>query len=347
MKANCVKALAFLASLSFTSASLAITISTASWHASGGVTDAVGPGSQSKQLSGGDLRQEFGGKGATVSGEADAMINAKGSASISVTAYARAVLGNHDSGPILAARVTAFPRVSVSNAAILMEGGNATLGELRAFADFRDVATLAAPGHENRVLDGTAHLYLTGDMGVDITGTPKFLPPPNHTAEEQANFARVSVRALVSANLGRPPGSSFPTQFASKDQALGYDVIKLQSPPHIEFPVYARVGAATEFLVSLEVIASAKLFTLSTGLGADTVSAFINGDFSHTLRWGGITDFVDAETGEPIENWTITSESGFDYAHGVPEPWSILIISQAVCAWCFVRRRREQRCDRG
>jgi hypothetical protein len=51
------------------------------------------------------------------------------------------------------------------------------------------------------------------------------------------------------------------------------------------------------------------------------------GAFGSTLKWGGITRVTDAVTGEPIEGWSITSASGFNYANAyqeaVPEPASI------------------------
>jgi hypothetical protein len=44
-------------------------------------------------------------------------------------------------------------------------------------------------------------------------------------------------------------------------------------------------------------------------------------DMGHTFTWGGITSVTDADTGEPITDWTLTSASGADWAHAaVPEP---------------------------
>lgn len=70
-------------------------------------------------------------------------------------------------------------------------------------------------------------------------------------------------------------------------------------------------------------------------------SAFAISDLSHTLRWGGITSVVDADTGEPITDWTLTSESGFDWTHAaVPEPSSgLAILIQLSWATVFFGRR--------
>ena len=43
-------------------------------------------------------------------------------------------------------------------------------------------------------------------------------------------------------------------------------------------------------------------------------------DFSHTVSWAGISSVTDANTGEILDNWSITSLSGFDYAAPAPVP---------------------------
>jgi hypothetical protein len=59
-------------------------------------------------------------------------------------------------------------------------------------------------------------------------------------------------------------------------------------------------------------------------------SAISIANAAHTLSWGGISSVVFADTGEPVDDWTVTSASGFDYVHAaVPEPGSL---AEAVCA---------------
>ena len=59
----------------------------------------------------------------------------------------------------------------------------------------------------------------------------------------------------------------------------------------------------------------------------DQIADF-DAEFQHTLRWGGIESVRDATTGEPITDWTITSDSGFDYSKpaDVPEPTSAILL---------------------
>jgi hypothetical protein len=73
--------------------------------------------------------------------------------------------------------------------------------------------------------------------------------------------------------------------------------------------------------------------------------AIATASFGHTFTWGGITSVVDADTGQPITDWTLTSASGVDWAHAaqgpatVPEP-STLSLAALGGLGLFVYRRR-------
>jgi hypothetical protein len=58
-------------------------------------------------------------------------------------------------------------------------------------------------------------------------------------------------------------------------------------------------------------------------------------DVSNSLRWGGIEKVTD-EFDNPIDDWTVTSESGFDFSKpfGVPEPASVLLLLSGILAIC-------------
>jgi hypothetical protein len=75
-----------------------------------------------------------------------------------------------------------------------------------------------------------------------------------------------------------------------------------------------------------------------------TAEAVITGYFSGSIHWGGIENVRNALTDEPILDWTITSDSGFDYSKPfvpeVPEPSSIALLSVGLCAWLGRARRR-------
>jgi hypothetical protein len=69
-------------------------------------------------------------------------------------------------------------------------------------------------------------------------------------------------------------------------------------------------------------------------------------DFSHTLRWGGISDVLDA-SGNSVSGWSVQSLLGVDLTTPVPEPstWAQMLAGLGVFGW-LVRRRRTMRNER-
>lgn len=75
-------------------------------------------------------------------------------------------------------------------------------------------------------------------------------------------------------------------------------------------------------------------------------TAGVTGDFHGSIHWGGIVAVEDADTGEVFTDWTVNSQSGFDYSRSfeeqVPEPatlWFAAIGGTALIA----QRRSSQR----
>ncbi len=93
--------------------------------------------------------------------------------------------------------------------------------------------------------------------------------------------------------------------------------------------------------------------TLTVHAEAETISLFppvlgevgtsVFGNLGSTVRWGGISSVIDLTTGQPIENWTITSASGLDYSkpaqESVPEPTALLLLSTGLLGLASWRRR--------
>jgi hypothetical protein len=77
--------------------------------------------------------------------------------------------------------------------------------------------------------------------------------------------------------------------------------------------------------------------------------AVIIGNFTGSIHWGGIQSVEDAVTGEVINDWTITSQSGFDYSKSfeaqIPEPSSLMLLATALCAPLALGRRRPTRVE--
>lgn len=107
-------------------------------------------------------------------------------------------------------------------------------------------------------------------------------------------------------------------------------------------------GATSPFGAVLSARGSLGLVSTDPGAfpNAGEVTASFGAEASRSLTWGGITGVVNAETGEPITDWTITSESGFDYSRpfAVPEPSSIaLLLAAGLVLTCRARRGPRKR----
>jgi hypothetical protein len=64
-------------------------------------------------------------------------------------------------------------------------------------------------------------------------------------------------------------------------------------------------------------------------------------DYGNTVAWDGITGVFD-QTGAPITNYSVLSESGFDYTQSaVPEPaaWLLLIVGFGLCGASLRQQR--------
>lgn len=79
-------------------------------------------------------------------------------------------------------------------------------------------------------------------------------------------------------------------------------------------------------------------------VGRDLASS-VAGDYGNTMTWSGIQSISDAN-GNPVTGYTVTSASGFDYAHAavVPEPPTTMLASGAILAgWMLLRVARGRR----
>lgn len=83
---------------------------------------------------------------------------------------------------------------------------------------------------------------------------------------------------------------------------------------------------------------------------ANSGSAVATSFFGHTFTWGGITNVVDGDTGQPITDWTLRSASGADWAHAasgpstVPEPSTLgLAALGGLGFFVYGRRGRTER----
>jgi len=70
-------------------------------------------------------------------------------------------------------------------------------------------------------------------------------------------------------------------------------------------------------------------------------SSELTADYASGLLWGGIRSVTDAN-GSPIVGFTVSSDSGFNYAQAVPEPgsWAMLLVAVGQLGWMARRKGR-------
>jgi len=87
--------------------------------------------------------------------------------------------------------------------------------------------------------------------------------------------------------------------------------------------------------------ASANAFTNDV-FAHSGASANADGEFSHTLAWGGIDSVVDGDGNPVTDAFDATSESGFDWSQPAvePEPSSIALCGFGAISTIAAYRRR-------
>jgi hypothetical protein len=111
----------------------------------------------------------------------------------------------------------------------------------------------------------------------------------------------------------------------------------------IDLTISVANDSPLAYSFGMRLLGNARAYSVVPDSGsAGSMSAFFAVDFLGTFKWGGITGVYDAETGELVEDWTITSDSGFDYSqpYTVPEPSTYLMAAMGLVALMFARRRK-------
>jgi hypothetical protein len=199
-------------------------------------------------------------------------------------------------------------------------GGKATSSTV-AVAEWMDTVTIKS--RSRIALRAVFNVFLDGE--VDAFGT-------------SASFASASVSIAnpAGSNLIFPNNTTIlragiashsPLTGDDKEDVIGAFRVEL-IPPEGPFPIGLRLiatGAADSNL------------SLNQADWDSDVAAY-SGELSRSLTWGGLEGVYDFFTGEKLDDWTITSESGFDYSQPfpVPEPSSIVLV---IAASCFLLRR--------
>lgn len=138
-------------------------------------------------------------------------------------------------------------------------------------------------------------------------------------------------------SLGSAGVSGELTNFYDWGLAGDPDVDALYS---FELPVV--LGQTVNFNLTLEAKASASGWrTGSPGTAAylTPVQSSAVSNFGSTATWQGITS-LKLNDGTPLQDWTLSSASGFDYTRPVPEPGSWLLLAGGLALLAALRGRK-------
>ena len=180
--------------------------------------------------------------------------------------------------------------------------------DANASARWIDVANVDVPGRVSGFLDVQSFLFVSGTMegAASQTGNPE-----NNNAEGHLRLDLSSGNPAITIQGGFSMG---------RLTASAPDTANLKILPPERIPVRFLYEIGKPFSIDLTL----SLHSDGTSLSgfADKTNVFMEtqADYTHTLSWGGITQVTDHQTGQVINNWTISSESGFDYSQPFPVP---------------------------
>ena len=137
------------------------------------------------------------------------------------------------------------------------------------------------------------------------------------------------IDAVSSDHYRTVPGNTYTLEHSS---------VSTPFPKIINYTWFATPGVPFVIDLDLKVGAMAKVINGYTG-DSFYGTAFGFSGFAHTLSWGGIMSVTDSVTGQPVEGWTVTSASGFDYTRTIPEPSSLGLLVAGLFG-CVIKRIR-------
>jgi hypothetical protein len=234
--------------------------------------------------------------------------SANASASLNVSAFAvPGTLRVNATGVLTASTTTPYNFAS----------GVATVGFDPVSASWADTALLSVPLAEpGRSFTFYATLYLDGDMAASVSKSGAY------------GTAEADIRLALSGS-GVPPGpyaggywGRVYRDISNPNNDIG-DLPGGAIPLAIPMPNGEFVGFNYTMFVTGQMRISNQAGFVAPGFG--TTDCFFAANFGQSLRWGGVSGVIDTETGQPVTDWTITSESGFDYSQPVPEPATLAI----------------------
>jgi hypothetical protein len=194
-------------------------------------------------------------------------------------------------------------------------GSGATYGSVSAPALTSDVTSTASWRDSFTVLPTDLSIIGSAAHGialVGLTGTTSV-----SVGSPLGSLASAHVAYTVTVNLTGGSGAQSGVLLQTPGEAPQFSGDPL--PLVLAIPFDVALGSPVDVFVQLTEVGDTNV---SAGFGGNNT---FDGDFSHSLRWGGISEMRD-DQGNLI-NFSVTSDSGFDYSKPVPEPTSAGLLS--------------------
>jgi hypothetical protein len=208
-----------------------------------------------------------------------------------------------------------------------MAFGQAEVGRLRVKAATESDSTLYSNAGAGSVSQATAYSYWNDNFTISSSSQP-----PGQLGEmtvlvfitgdmtlqcdypQSSVYFRLSVRVYDSygADTNFAGGTQTKIALDGTVQTLAMDGA-LVGPGLWPVRCQFHFGRPTYVTAWAEVFADAR--ASATNVSQGTVGGYASSDFSHSVIWGGITN-VRGSGGASVTNFTITSDSGYDYLFG-------------------------------
>lgn len=203
---------------------------------------------------------------------------------------------------------------------------------------FFDTLTCITDTNHHRIRM-TSYWQINGSLTSDVTGVYSAVTPPAQYVNASArSVLQISGYGVATAPYG---GTTWGDSSRSIDSTVTFNPNNYQQDPPKAIPITLYFENNSPELMDLSVTVTSFAFVnnndyLGPGGSATTVL-----NLGHTFTWGGITSVTDADTGEAISDWTLTSSSGTDWSTAaVPEPASLLCAASALALLVPCRARR-------
>lgn len=206
--------------------------------------------------------------------------------------------------------------------------GYAELAGASVWAKWTDTSVINSPDvPPGEIVIFESHLGVTSEgVNILVLGSNSINPTRNYAACEV--HLVLESDGPIADNLPPPPIDGLYWAKFSDSTNPAAPHVDVPAPDIIPVKIFARNGVPFTWSVLAEIKSNGAAATNQQyfyGVDGRFLSDVV-AEYKRTIAWGGETVLTN-QAGAPITNWTITSESGFDYTrpYTVPEPSALLL----------------------